>query len=324
MKGVARLKKYYQKLNDYFDPKGIILMYHRVVELVDYSYQISVTPEHFREQMSLLQEAFQPLGLEELAEAAKYGSIPRRAVAITFDDGYADNYINALPILEECQIPATVFVSSGYVDSDREFWWDDLERVFLSTEIIPDRLEICVHGINYSWRLESMERRHSVRKEVHRLMKPLCPEDREQLLETLAQWAGFGRQGRVEHRSLTCNELNRLADSPWIQIGGHTLNHPQLAALPVESQRYEIIQDREKLERITGKPVKTFSYPFGEMNDYSADTVKILQEAGFQTAYSTQHTRVVCGADIFRLPRYWVGDWDATEFHSQITGFFQK
>jgi peptidoglycan/xylan/chitin deacetylase (PgdA/CDA1 family) len=299
-------------------------MYHRVTELVDYAYKIAVTPDHFRQQMTLLREAFQPVGFEELAEAVRRGSIPRRAVAITFDDGYADNYINALPILEECQIPATIFVSSGYVDSDREYWWDDLERIFLSTHVIPGYLEICVNWQKYSWHLESMEQRRSIRKEIHRLMKPLCPGDREQLLETLSQWAGLDRQGRIEHRSLTCDELRRLANSQWIQIGGHTISHPQLASLPVKSQYYEIMQDHEQLEKITGKPVKTFSYPFGGRDDFSVDTVKIVQGVGFKAACSTQHTRVVHDTDIYRLPRYWVGDWGINEFQKQIAEYFQR
>jgi peptidoglycan/xylan/chitin deacetylase (PgdA/CDA1 family) len=324
MKGLGRLKKYYQKINDYTNPKAVILMYHRVVELVDYAYQISVAPERFRQQMEFLREGFHLIGLEELAEAVRDTSIPRRAVAVTFDDGYADNYLNALPILEDFQIPATIFVSSGYVDSDREYWWDDLERIFLSTGIVPEHLEVYIDGQNYSWNLENIDQRRSVRKEIHRLMKPLFPGDREQLLETLTQWAGLGRQGRMKHRSLTCDELRRLARSPWIQIGGHTISHPQLAALPVKSQYYEIMQDHEQLEKITGKPVKTFSYPFGGRDDFSVDTVKIVKGAGFKAACSTPHTRVVRDADIYRLPRYWVGDWDINEFQIQIAEYFQR
>jgi peptidoglycan/xylan/chitin deacetylase (PgdA/CDA1 family) len=118
--------------------------------------------------------------------------------------------------------------------------------------------------------------------------------------------------------------LRQLASNPLIQIGGHTVNHPQLAALPVELQYQEITQDHTELERITGKPVKTFSYPFGTSSDFSADTVKVVQEAGIKAACSTQHTRVVRGADTYRLPRYWVGDWDVEVFKQEITGFFQR
>lgn len=324
MRGITRLKRYYRQLRDHFDPKAVILMYHRVAELPGYAYPISVTHEHFRQHMAVLREAYHPIGLEELAEAVRRGSIPRRAVAVTFDDGYADNYLNALPILEEYQIPATIFISSGYINGDREYWWDDLERIFLSSETVPASLEIAVDGQEYSWNLEGMEQRQSIRKEIQQLLKPLHPQYREQLLDTLGQWSGLGRQGRREHRSMTYDELRCLASSPLIQIGGHTINHPQLADLPVELQYREIMQGRQELQTITGKAPQTFSYPFGGLDDFSVETVDIVRKAGFKAACSTQPTRVMRCNDIYRLPRYWVGDWEAGTFQKQIAEFFQR
>jgi peptidoglycan/xylan/chitin deacetylase (PgdA/CDA1 family) len=324
MKGFTRLKRYYRKIVDYVDPKAVILMYHRVAKLAGYSYPISVTPNNFRQQMEVLWKAFQPIRLDELAEMTLSGAISRRAVAVTFDDGYADNYLQALPILEEFQIPATIFVSSGYINGCQEYWWDDLERILLSTEMLPEQLEISVEGLIYSWSMKNMEQRRSTHKQVHLLLKPLHPEQRECLLDAMVQWAGLGRQGRVEHRSMTGDELRHLANSPLIQIGGHSINHTQLAALPLELQYQEIVQDRQALETTTGKPLKTFSYPFGGPDDFSQDTVRIVQEAGYQAACSTQHSRVIRGANIYRLPRYWVGDWNAEIFQLEMAEFFQR
>jgi peptidoglycan/xylan/chitin deacetylase (PgdA/CDA1 family) len=324
MRGLVRLKKYQRNFNDFIDPKAVILMYHRVTELPDYTSPLAVTPEHFRQQMAYLRRSFQPIWLDELAGAVKRGSIPRQAVAITFDDGYADNYMFALPILEEFKIPATIFVTSGSIDSDREYWWDDLERIFLRGRILPETLEICVNGHEYFWTLDNAEKLQSIRKELHQIIKPLRPDYREQILEILTKWANLGRGGRRAHRAMTFDELKTLAGSSVIQIGGHTVNHPQLAALPVELQVQEILQGRDELETVIGKRVKTFSYPFGGQMDFSAETVDIVKKAGFEAACSTQYARVTRRTEIHALPRFWVGDWGIKDFEFQIAKFFQK
>ena len=298
-------------------------MYHRVALLPGYTYPIAVSPERFRQHMAHLKQHYQPLPLGELADALGGGSIPRRAVAITFDDGYADNYLNALPILSDLGVPATVFVSSGYIDDDREYWWDDLERILLSSHTVPRRLELAIQGQRYSWASDSTERRRSLRKELHRVIKPLVPEEREQILDVLANWAGRGRSARPEHRSLTRDELRHLASNPLVEIGGHTVDHPQLAAIPLEKQYREISEGRDELERIIGKRIKTFSYPYGGSGDFTAETTDLVRQAGFMAACSTRAALATTASDLFRLPRYWVGDWGIDQFQKEISGFFE-
>ena len=128
----------------------------------------------------------------------------------------------------------------------------------------------------------------------------------------------------AEHRPMTYDELRQLASNPLIQVGGHTVNHPQLAALPVELQYDEIARDRKQLEIVTGRPVKTISYPFGEPDDFSPASVEVVQQAGFHAACSTQHMRIARGSDMFRLRRYWVGDWAAEDFQKRITEFLEN
>jgi peptidoglycan/xylan/chitin deacetylase (PgdA/CDA1 family) len=228
-----------------------------------------------------------------------------------------------LPILDEFQIPATIFVSSGYIGANREYWWDELERI-LTTEVIPERMEVLISGCEYAWSLQDMDQKRSARQDLHQLLKPLYPKQRQHLLESITRWAGLCTQARAEHRSMTCNELRQLAVRPLIHVGGHTINHPQLAALPAEMQYQEIVQDRQELEKITGKPVLTFSYPFGRPDDFLPETVEIVQAAGFEAACSTEHARVMHGNDIYRLPRYGVGDWDLNTLRNELAGFFKN
>src|SRR5262245_38128283 len=111
--------------------RAVILMYHRIADVPLAPWSMCVAPEHFAAHLLMLRQYAIPMSLNQLAHAYHAGNLPQRAVAITFDDGYADNLHHAKPLLERYGIPATVFVTTGYVGSTREFWWDELERVLL-------------------------------------------------------------------------------------------------------------------------------------------------------------------------------------------------
>ena len=111
---------------------ALILGYHRVAHVTRDEYEVCVTPKHFAEQMEMVNKYAYPISLAKLVQYLKAGSLPPKSVAVTFDDGYADNLYEAKPILEKYQIPATVFVCTGYVG--REFWWDELDRLVMSTQ----------------------------------------------------------------------------------------------------------------------------------------------------------------------------------------------
>ena len=118
--------------------RAVILLYHRVADLPSDPQLMAVTPRHFAEHLEVIRQSCRPLRLHDLGEA-----LPDRSVVVTFDDGYADNLHHAKPLLAAHDVPATVFVTSGYVGSDREFWWDDLERILLETPSLPRRWLPC-------------------------------------------------------------------------------------------------------------------------------------------------------------------------------------
>ena len=128
-------------------------MYHRVAELEVDPWALCVTARHFSEHLEVLQKEAQPISLKQLVRAHLEGKIPDRAVAVTFDDGYADNLYSAKPLLEKYNIPATVFVASGYIGHQGEFWWDELERIFLQPGTLPEILTLSINGKSYQWEL---------------------------------------------------------------------------------------------------------------------------------------------------------------------------
>jgi peptidoglycan/xylan/chitin deacetylase (PgdA/CDA1 family) len=151
--GSGKLRQTLWRIRRKLASKALILMYHRVAEVDLDPWGLCVTPQYFAEHLSVLQKYAHPISLQQLTQAHRKGKIPHRAVAITFDDGYADNLYNAKPLLERYNIPATVFVATGQIGSQREFWWDELERVLVQPGTLPEKLCLEINGSTHQWEL---------------------------------------------------------------------------------------------------------------------------------------------------------------------------
>ncbi len=324
---------------------GVILLYHRVAGAEVDPWALAVSPRHFAEHMEVLARRGRPLGLADLAAGVRDGTRPRRgrrpAVAVTFDDGYADNLFEALPVLERHEIPATVFLASGAIGRDREFWWDELARLLLHPGPLPAALRLAVAGETIEWTLGDPgpyddaawrrvaswratdpppTERHSLYLALWRRLRVLDEAERERVLDDLAAFAGAGRAARPSHRPLSTAEAAALARAPLVEIGAHTVTHPLLSALPPASQRVEILASKAWCEALAGRPVTSFAYPFG---NYTAETVAAVRDAGFARACSTEADLVRSGADPFELPRVQVADWDGEELERRLSGGFR-
>ena len=323
-------------------PKALILLYHRVSVQASDPQLLCVTPDNFTEQMQILRQHYYPLSLKSLRKRQAFNFWPQRSVVITFDDGYADNFQTARKILEANDNPATVFVTSGMVESQKEYRWDELERIFLSTSTLPAKLEIIINHKEYSWGLESttqdctslswnvlkdapFESRQQVYLDLMKLLHAMDVPTRESLLIELSAWAGVDRnQGRQDHLAVNADELCSLPKNGLLEIGAHTKNHLSLSAIPLAVQKDEIYSSKAALEKILDRPVDSFAYPFGERSDYSQDTVKLVREAGFTSACSNYPGFVNSLRDPYQLPRYIVRDCDGETFARQLDEWFNE
>lgn len=317
-------------LMDRIAPGAVILLYHRVADL-DFDPQLlAVSRARFAEQLEMMSRAATPVPLSELQSSAKR----RRGVfAVTFDDGYADNFENARPELERRGIPATVFVSSGYVASGREFWWDELERIFLRPNRLPS--ELTLPGGRYpiapaeytasdferhrAWNVEQRTDptpRHAVYRTLLALLGNASVDEREQLLAHLRAWASSPEPARPSHRPMTADEVRALRSNA-ITVGAHTVSHPRLSAIDAGAQERELAGSRRELESLTGAPVRLFAYPFGGRTDYSRQSVE-LARATFDLACSNFPGSVRAGTPSFELPRFLVRDWPAEELRARV------
>jgi peptidoglycan/xylan/chitin deacetylase (PgdA/CDA1 family) len=294
---------------------------------------LAVSPEHFAEQLEYLNERFEPVRLTRMRDP-EVSATPR--VAITFDDGYADNVIAAKPLLEEHRVPATVFICTGNLGTRNEFWWDELERILLEPESLPRRLDTVVGDARIARDLSGddvrapgwnvLDRfdpspRHALYRELASLIRPLPTHARDTVLAELRAWAGLGDAGRESHRILTGVEVTMLAASRYVEIGAHTVSHPILASLPYDAQLLEIESSRNVLHDLTGHSIDSFAYPYGGDADFGSTTVRILRETGLTLAYTTLPGAVVAATDAFRIPRILVRDWDTAELHRRLAPF---
>ncbi|HEY5052050.1 MAG TPA: polysaccharide deacetylase family protein [Solirubrobacterales bacterium] len=286
---------------------GLILLYHRIAEPPSDPWQLAVTPRTFERHLRLLSSQCRVLTLSEMFEAARRGRIPDRAVAITFDDGYVDNLEEGLPLLEKYGTPATIYIATGYVDSPGRFWWDELQDLIAGAGPRPDSMEMALGGIRIAAPTATeRERRHTLLSVVHPVLRASSPRMIQLALERIREWAGGetgtgGIDGDPSRRPMTREELERLSQSPLIELGPHTSTHPSMVALTADVGRDEVESSQRYLEELTGSPPAGFSYPFGDNNPAAR---RAARACGFQYAVGVRwDTPVTAAARRFELPR---------------------
>jgi peptidoglycan/xylan/chitin deacetylase (PgdA/CDA1 family) len=293
-----------------------------VEELKSDPQLLAVSPFNFEQHIKYLKENYNICSLSDLVESIKSKKILPKSVAITFDDGYADNYYNAYPILQKYDAPATIFITTSMIGNNSGFWWDMLE-ILLSNEI-PNVLEIEIHGKNYIYNTDNELNKRKSYTELHKLLKSMPSKYRDGIINKISEWAGVENMYLENRRVLNKDEIKKLASDKLIEIGAHTHGHPQLSALTKYEQYQEIRESKVILETITGRDIIVFSYPFGTMTDYNLDSIKICRKIGFEVACSNYQGQVRYNIDCLQLPRFIVRNWAIEVFKYQIKSFWYK
>lgn len=311
-------------LANLFDEPAIVLLYHRVTTLNNDPQLLSLKPDNFYRQIQYLAKQYTLLQIDEFVDHLhQKRKFPRRSIIITFDDGYADNYLQARPILESLNAQAIFYVTTSLLSSTREFWWDELDRIFLTTEGLPDELALEIDQKVHRYKTASATQRMETYNALHPLMKYATLRSREDILQQLRQWASVGEEGRLSHRIMTIQEAAALAKSPAALLGAHTHTHTPLRILSAGQQREDILQSKTILENITGRPIKHFSYPYGLKKDYDARSIELCKELGFSMASANFYDQVHRSTDPFQVPRIIVRDWPLELFQRKLQHFFR-
>ena len=329
----ALLKRWIREARRRRAAKAVVLMYHRVATATSDPWDLCVSPGRFEAQLRLLAREYRVVPLAQLLAEHLDGRLCDRTLAITFDDGYADNLHAAARTLVRVGLPATFFITSGAVGSPTEFWWDRLERCLLGAAPLPERLELSGAGLEKGWDLRAARLSHDPGARgakpweadsetrlgffyaVWSYLRGFAPEPREQALGAIEEWSGTPPETRPTHRILAADEVRELADLPGMAIGAHSVTHPALSSCDVSSQRLEIRRSKEDLERLIGRPVTIFAYPFG---DFAPETLGFVREAGFAGACIADPGAVWSDTHPYQLPRVAALDWEAAELGREL------
>jgi len=314
-------------------------MYHRVHTPLSDPWDLSVTPENFERQIKFLKSNYPIVSIGEIAHQIQKRNIEKNSIAITFDDGYLDNFETARPILEKYSVPATFFITDGYLDNRQSFWWDELENIILQTPSVPEVFSISFKGKIIEFNLadeadlnNELRIMHSnfkamnlptLRTELYlklwKLCSPLTRPEQAKLMEQIRDWAGFSEKQARTEGAMSAEQVKELSENPLFTVGGHTKNHLALASHPQEIQESEINENHMFLEKLLNKNINHFAYPSGNYNDITIEILKNRYTAAFTThsAPVTKHT------SLFEISRVQVKDWKAEEFEASMHKWFK-
>lgn len=283
-----------------------ILIFHRVLPAPDPLFPGEVDARCFDRICGWLRDWFNVLPLDQAVRRLRDRSLPERALAITFDDGYADNHDLAMPILQRHGLTATFFIATGFLDGGR--MWNDtlIESVRRTSQTVLDVSDLGLDARPLGlYPIGDIASRQSALRTLIDHAKYLPHEDRVRFADQVAARA---RASLPDDLMMSSKQVVLLARG-GMQIGAHTVNHPILANLGDEPARGEVAGSRAVLQGLLDAPVTLFAYPNGRPGtDYRARDVDIARELGFEAAVSTAWGASHAGSDTMQLPRF--TPWD--------------
>ena len=294
-------------------PAGtLILCYHRVAEGVEDPFHLCTSPANFAAHLEEISRWREPSTLDDL-------SIPSRRprVVVTLDDGYRDNLARALPIAESTGVPITVFVTSGILAGQRDFWWDRLGALLRARPPGARQLDLPIGGGTVRLPVGSAGIRADL-DSVRRHLLPQSVPDIERALDAVSEQWQVGSAAPPDAVTLSPDDLLRLAASDTATIGAHTVDHTRLSARAEQEQLDTIVGSRKQLEQAIGRPVTHFAYPFGGRDDFDDRSVDAVRLAGFSSACTTIPGTARSLADPYRLRRRVAMDWGRLRFQAQL------
>jgi len=286
--------------------RGAILRYHSVTddESATLGYLDSglmVTAAAFQSQLKYVKRHYTVVPLDEMVDRIHAGrSLPRHAAAITFDDGYRDNYTQAYRLLRAEGLPATFYVTTGALDGGPPLWTAKL-RYMVRTSTREQ--VVLPAGLGSAVSVRQPAERQAVFTSLIVALKHVPSTRRCELVEELAVAFGVSDFSALDGIMMSWDELREMSAN-GMTIGAHTVSHPNLPKTDVEEATREVCQSRDMIADQLGVPVPHFSYPNGRGAAHMNDSVReIVRRAGFRSAVTSLPGCVEVGADPWTLKR---------------------
>jgi len=304
----------------------IILTYHGVLEggdRYDFLNHNFVSAQMFERQLQYLCTYYRPTALRDLVACYARGDVPpSRSVALTFDDGFANNYTVAYPLLKRYSAPFTIFLTTGFIDRPGgQLWTERLKRsIYLCSE---DVVVLNVLGREIRCSLSSAAKREEAALHLSRLLKRLPIPQRDAALDAIEEVCGrpaLTSEDRHRYEFLTWHQIREMA-SAGVEFGSHTVQHPILSTLDPETLDAEIAESKQHIEASAGVTCDAFAYPNGSQADYGEREKRALRAAGYRCGVSLRGTVNGDRPDLFELDRINIGRrLDDSAFRAEVAG----
>lgn len=340
-----RLKRINRRLQNELFGNLLVLMYHRITEFTADPFSTCVTPANFKQHLEVLQSIGEIIPGNQIGYFAKRHLAQGNKFVLTFDDGYQDNFTNALPLMKKGKIPASFFV---VVKSDQCFpayYWDVLQMVFLEQEHLPECFDVTLEdqlitvnlgqdavyprerqGNDEDWKIGRSNfptQRHYWLKYFTLQLKRMASETRENFLESLATATGCGSFLYMD-QTASWQDLGKIAESKDYEIGSHSINHRQLSDLSKAEQFYEISESKKRIETHLKQEIKSFAIPHGGRQDFNETTIECIKEAGYQQAYIYGTGPINYQYNPYQIPRINIGNWDKETIKANLSRILNK
>lgn len=284
----------------------VILAYHGVTATPSpakrFSSKMFVPLQRFESQLDFLQRRCTVLSLSEaVARLQRRSPFPPRSVVLTFDDGYMNNASEVFPLLQERQLPFTIFPTTQMIGGGRAAWWHRLESGLDNTQQ-KDTVALRASNQVGEFDLGNAAGRRKLFEWTQNLILG-APSEEEEIMACIGRGLGSAQAVDKDSAFVGWDELKRMLESPLVEVGAHTNTHPNLVQLDGEHARQEILGSKSKLEAMLGRKVTSFAYPFGQPGTYDEGTIAVVKEAGFSCALTAIEGKVRANADLFQLPR---------------------
>ena len=313
--GKKALARAFRPVQSFVAPGGLVLGYHRVSDATWDPLNLAISRINFRCHLDVISDKYNIVSLSALVAMKQRGMNLKGCVAITFDDGCEEFIRCAVPELVARNIPATIFITTGY--SGERFWWDEVSNLMSQGNRDNDQMEIEFHATGGKRVFSNLTSDKSAGIAVREICDQLLriePSRRSEVIGQIRQQTAGDRTSVSAPRAMTQKQLQELSEISLVEIGAHSVTHPLLSKLSEAEQAREIQGSKSVLEAL-GNSVRGFSYPNGS---YSPQTRDLVKKHGYDYACTSRQAAVRQTSDRYQLPRIWAPNVDGDEFRRWI------
>lgn len=263
---------------------GIVYMLHHITSKnpngIPTNEDLKVSPE-FLEKIIIKykKEGFDFVSLDELSEIIHSDKAPNHPfISFTIDDGYLDNYTNALAVFERHHVPFTIFIATDFIDQKAILWWDILEKIILEND------SIIVGNNKYNCR--TFQEKWDVFRIIREKILDIDQTRLEEELAKIFSHYDIDQYDPIRHQGMSWEQVKEISQRPLCTIGGHTVSHLALNQLNDEDFFKEISEGIAKLQSVIGKPIHHFAYPYGSTNEIGEREFQLIKKFNFKTVFT--------------------------------------